>query len=296
MGEIRHGNIILEDSVLAPGVVMIAAIPVQPKTRWRLFGNYSGSSLAEARAAFPDGLDGRGKKMDLVLIAGPTDFRNGYFLEDGSGFSPNPVNKWPYVIDYKLATAVFAHRVSAEYRPHEFQIAQQGSRGHQPLAPHGDASNQANSIALDQFRMMAGITWSSIVLMEVFSGDYKILLPRSRTMVEALCFQCGFGNFMRKATTKMHMASFETRHDLGDTPSIVRRDPDVGFWRPGPNMTSTGGNATPASKWRSRINQFKLARDYFDDNDLGNLKPRHPHFDRPRYVDASIFPPDEIVQ
>ena len=290
MGEIRGGDIILPDSVLAPGVAMTRAIVVEKKTRWRY--NF----------AFTDTLDGARKwalrfglarDRDLVVGTGATSaHREGYVLEDGSGSSPDPVNKWPYVIDYKIATAVFAHRVSAEYRPHEFQITQQDSRGHMPLAPHGDASNQANSIVLDQFRMMAGITWSSIVLMEVFSGDYKILLPRSRTMVAALCFQCGFGNFMRKAATKMHMASFETRHDLADTPSIVRRDPDVGFWRPGPNMTSTGGNATPASKWRSRINQFKIARNHYDDNGLGNLPRRHPSFDRPRYVDASIFPPD----
>ena len=297
MPEIRGGDIVTVDSVPAEGVVPTAIVGVEKLTRWsgkarRLIGGEHGDTFANALSAvlFAFERANAADTHELVLYTGPRYTRASYIKHDGSGVQSTPVNKWPYVQDYKLATAVFAHRVSSEYRPHEYQIAQQMSRGHRPLDPHSDASNQANSVTLNQFRLMAGLSWSRIRTMEVFSGNYLLLLPAAKMMIDALCFECGFSSFMRKAVDKMHHANFETRHDAGDTPSIVRPS-DGGFWMPGPNMTSSGGNASADSKWRTHINMFRQARDHYDDENLGNLTYRD-HGERPVYVDPSFWPED----
>ena len=289
MAKIRIGDVVKADSVIADGVEASGVVAVDPITYWHVY-IYAPISFAGFESAkesvlrsitqgyFPDTLP--------ILFGGPYAQR-AYIKPDGSGHQSTPVNKWPYIIDYKFATAVFAHRTSAEHRPHEYQISQQSSRGHQPLAPHTDASNQANSVTLDQFRMMAGVTWDRVELMERFSGDYKILLPSTTRAIEALCFECNYSDFMRVATENLHHANFKTRHDVADTPFIVR--PDSGFWTPGMNMTSSGGNASPESRWRSRLNQFTRARRYYDTQNLGNMKPDR-YDDRPRYVDESLFP------
>ena len=294
MAEIRGGDIITADSVLAEGVVATGVIFILPKTRWaggkRSIG--PGKSFPTFNDAIPYALSPRGEHKPHLYVGrvdGPT---GGYFRLDGTGSDPNPINKWPYVEDFKLATAIFAHMVSAEYRPHEYQIGQQASFSHRPLDPHDDQSNLANATALNQFRMMAGQTWSRILTMEVFSGDYQRLLPRTQTMVNHLCFECGFGSFMRKAIHKMHHANFQTRHNAGDTPSINRSAPGS-FWLPGPNMTSVGGNASVSSRWRTNITLFRQARDYYDDNDLGNLQPRG-EAERPVYVDPRLWPPSPV--
>ena len=305
MPEIRDGDIVTADSVLAEGVVPTGIVSVDKLTRWYI-GTYArigdnsqiGDSSRPSHDTFAEALvealrrhagSRHAATNNLVLYTG--DSRPGRYIKlDGSGGQLTPVNKWPYVQDYKLATAVFAHRVSSEYRPHEYQISQQMSRGHRPLDPHSDASNQANSVTLNQFRLMAGLSWSRIRTMEIFSGNYLLLLPAAKMMLDALCFECGFSSFMRKAVDKMHHASFETRHDAGDTPSIVRPT-DGGFWTPGPNMTSSGGNASADSKWRTHINMFRQARDHYDNENLGNLtyrdKPR-----RPVYIDDNFWPED----
>ena len=295
MAEIRGGDLVTADSVLAEGVVATAIVTPRPKTRWTT-GVYKDIGSGLRYATFNDALQYVLPRFSAGyeprLYVGEGRFGRGYFLLDGTGTDPTPVNKWPYVIDFKLATAIFAHLVSAEYRPHEYQIGQQASFGHRPLDPHDNQSNLSNSTALNQFRMMAGQTWSRIRTMEVFSGNYKYLLPRTQQMIDYLCFECGYGSFMRKAIHKMHHASFQTRHNRGDTPSIVRSATDE-FWRPGLNMTSVGGNASVASRWRSNITLFRQARDYYDDNDLGNLQPRGES-DRPVYVDPRLWPPSPV--
>ena len=299
MAEIRGGDLVTADSVVAEGVVPVSIVLVKPKTRWAIAGQYRiGTDQyhhATLSAAFQATLPytSRDKQAEPHLYVGPPNSGfSGYFKLDGTGVKKTPVNKWPYVIDFKLATAIFAHMVSAEYRPHEYQIGQQASFSHRPLDPHDDQSNLSNSTALNQFRMMAGQTWSRIRTMEVFSGDYKRLLPRTQQMIDLLCFECGYGSFMRKAVHKMHHASFQTRHNLGDTPSIVRSATDD-FWRPGLNMTSAGGNASVSSRWRTNITLFRQARDHYDDNDLGNLQPRELS-DRPVYVDPRLWPPSPV--
>ena len=299
MAKIRGGDIVTVDSVLAEGVVPTGVAVVDKKTYWG--GSlFVGTDQRGRVYSLSDVLRGvlanttiDFESRDIRLYVGRTDGRtSGYMALDGSSWQITPVNKWPYVIDFKLATAIFAHMVSAEYRPHEYQIGQHTSFGHRPLDPHNDQSNQANSTALNQFRMMAGQTWSRIRTMEVFSGAYTRLLPRTQQMVDHLCFECGYGSFMRKAIAKMHHASFQTRHNLGDTPSIVRSATDS-FWRPGFNMTSVGGNASVASRWRSNITLFRQARDHYDDNDLGNLQPRGER-ERPVYVDPRLWPPSPV--
>ena len=297
MPEIRGGDIVTADSVPAEGVVPTAIVGVDKLTRW--FGKASSMIGGSNRISFADAVDialteldltNAAHTHDLILYTGTDIYTRRYIKLDGSGSQLTPLNKWPYVQDYKLATAIFAHRVSSEYRPHEYQISQQMSRGHRPLDPHSDASNQANSVTLNQFRMMAGLSWSRIRTMEVFSGNYLLLLPAAKMMIDALCFECGFSSFMRMAVDKMHHANFETRHDAGDTPSILR-PLDGSFWMPGPNMTSSGGNASADSKWRTHISFFRQARDHYDNENLGNLTYRRSN-ERPVYVDPSFWPPD----
>ena len=296
MAAIRGGDTVAVDSVIAEGVEAIGIVQVDKKTYWRKgtrrIGMDRRGRVVTLRDAFLELQQFDDENSKIILYVGARIPGTGYIKLDGSGSQSTPVNKWPYVIDFKLATAIFAHMVSAEYRPHEYQIGQHTSFGHRPLDPHNDQSNQANSTALNQFRMMAGQTWSRIRTMEVFSGNYKFLLPRTQQMIDLLCFECGYGSFMRKAIAKMHHASFQTRHNLGDTPSIVRSATDS-FWRPGLNMTSVGGNASVASRWRNNITLFRQARDHYDDNDLGNLQPRGEQ-DRPIYVDPRLWPPSPV--
>ena len=296
MAGIRGGEIVESDSVVAEGVAAIGITRINKKTYWRLgfrsIGTQRDGEVVTLRDAFLDLNQYTTGNSKIILFVGERRPGRGYVKLDGSGTQQTPVNKWPYVIDFKLATAIFAHMVSAEYRPHEYQIGQQASFSHRPLDPHDDQSNLSNATALNQFRMMAGQTWSRISTMEVFSGDYLRLLPRTQTMVNHLCFECGFGSFMRKAIHKMHHANFQTRHNAGDTPSINRSAPG-NFWLPGPNMTSVGGNASVSSRWRSNITLFRQARDYYDDNDLGNLQPRGEG-ERPVYVDPRLWPPSPV--
>lgn len=184
---VSYGDIVTASSMFDPARSVQHIAYTEPLTRWsRGVGNFD-ATLGVLAALERFHRRDADKAYVPILVCSPNETWGKYLDADGNP-QDTPVNKWPYVQDYKLATAIFAHCISTEHRPHEMQIISQTSHRHLPLTPHSKTSINANTTTLDQFRGMASATWDHTNLMAIFSGPYNILLPSAKKLVKALCF------------------------------------------------------------------------------------------------------------
>lgn len=213
-------------------------------------------------------------------------FNGAYVGYDGMA-SADPVNKEPYVQDYKLACALFCHLVATKYKPHIALLRQRTSWDILPLTPHDNASNRRNRITLNQYRAMGGLAWQWIGYVKDARPDWQGPQQAVKPMVDALNAEIEHDEFLRHATKSLKHKLFDAKHKLGIVPYIDR---SVTPWIPGANMVNAAPTDSAASAQETWLRQFDAAIDYFDENKLSRLPPRRSH-DRPVYLPTSVFPP-----
>ena len=250
---------------------------------WRLL-NYSGLIPVLCDYSHDPGTEWQVPDQRSVYIT--TNGRRSYF----------PVNAWPYLQDYRLALSALAHEAVSTPEPKLMQILAPGNRDIHPDRAHNNVSAHAYGGLMDWVRGAIGMIWLdmeeweslAIAIANPAYTPYKTLVDRR---IGQLDLSCGAASWVRR----LHMnVNYAIHRPLLAAGAIHAIDRTMDPWGSGALIGSKSNEQTVDDAFNKWTAGFKSAVEYYDDNDIGNVKPRDL-LDRPINIPAHFFPHQTVA-
>ena len=224
-------------------------------------------------------------------LEGLSPGQQGRFIGTDGVVSNTPVNAWPYIQDYRLALSSFAHEAVSTPEPKLLQILASGNRDIHPDHAHNNASAHAYGGLMDWIRGAIGMVWTDMeewamlgaAIANPAYAPYKTLVDRR---IGQLDLSCGAASWVRRLHMKVNYAIHRPLLAAGAIHAIDRT---VEPWGAGALIGSKSNEQTVDQAFDKWTANFKAALEYYDENDIGNVKPRAMN-ERPIYIPAHFFP------